>query len=152
MGSAVIDPGHNGSASRRRQLRPDCANADRAATRAARFLFPAMSRSGTQRGIGLLAWRIAFQVYDENVRKDHAHQLLDLLDPGQFDAVSHLLEVMADPVARALAAAPADDEPVTEQDRRRFHEGQAWFAKHGGKGIAMDDIVAAAGIELEDPR
>lgn len=84
--------------------------------------------------------------------KQHAHQLLDQLDSGQFAAVSHLLSVMADPVARALAAAPADDEPVTEQDRRRFHDGRAWFAKRGGKGIPMDEVIAASGIESEDLR
>ena len=84
--------------------------------------------------------------------KQLAHQLLDQLDSGQFAAVSHLLAVMADPVARALAAAPSDDEPVTEQDRQRFHEGKAWFAKRGGKGIPMDEVVAASGIQPEDLR
>jgi len=70
--------------------------------------------------------------------KQHAHRLLDQLDPGQFAAVSHLLEVMADPVARALAAAPDDDEPVTEEDRRRFLEGKAWFRKRNGPAIFVD--------------
>jgi len=83
------------------------------------------------------------------MRKDHAHRLLDQLDPGQFDAVSRLLEEMADPVARALAAAPADDEPVTEQDRRRFHEGEAWFANRDGKGIPMEDVIA--GLVMPSP-
>ena len=40
------------------------------------------------------------------MRKDQAHLLLDQLDPDQFDAISRLLEVMADPMACALAAAP----------------------------------------------
>jgi len=78
--------------------------------------------------------------------KQHAHQLLDQLDPGQLAAIGHLLEVMVDPVARAVAAAPPDDEPVTERDRRRFHEGRAWFAKRGGKGIPMEDILAEMGV------
>jgi hypothetical protein len=43
--------------------------------------------------------------------RQHAQQLLDQLDPGQLSAIGHLLEVMVDPVARAVAAAPADDEP-----------------------------------------
>ena len=59
---------------------------------------------------------------------------------------------MTDPVARALAAASVDDEPVTEQGRRRFHEGKAWFAKRGGKGIPMDEVIAASGIQPEDLR
>lgn len=86
------------------------------------------------------------------MHKEQAHILLDQLDPGQFDAVSRLLEVMAGPIASRLAAAPPDDEAVTEQDRRRFHEGQAWFAKRGGKGIPMDEVMAGAGIKPEDLR
>lgn len=86
------------------------------------------------------------------MQKEQAHLLLDQLDPGQFDAVSRLLEVMAGPVASRLAAASADDEPVTEQDRRRLHEGRAWFAKHGGKGIPMEEVMAGAGIKPEDLR
>ena len=58
---------------------------------------------------------------------------------------------MADPVARALAAAPADDEPVTKQDRHRFHEGDAWFANRHGRGIPMEEVAAESGIEPEDP-
>jgi len=80
--------------------------------------------------------------------RQHAHRLLDQLDPGQLAAVGHLLEVMVDPVARALAAAPADDEPVTEQDRRRFHKGQASFAQR--KGIPMEDVLAESGAKPED--
>jgi hypothetical protein len=86
------------------------------------------------------------------MHKEQAHILLDRLDPGQFDAVSRLLEVMAGPIASHLAAAPADDEPITEQDRSRLHEGQAWFAKRGGKGIPMDEVMAGAGIKPEDLR
>lgn len=80
--------------------------------------------------------------------RHHAHQLLDQLDPGQLAAVGHLLEVMVDPVARALAAAPPDDEPVTEQDHRRFHDGQARFAQRGG--IPMEEVLAEFGVKPED--
>ena len=82
--------------------------------------------------------------------RQHVHQLIEQLGPEQIVAIARLLEVMVDPVARALAAAPSDDEPVTEQDRRRFHEGQAWFANRGGKGLSMDDVLAATGIKPED--
>jgi hypothetical protein len=84
--------------------------------------------------------------------KQHAHQLLDQLDPGQLAAIGHLLEVMVDPVARAVAAAPPDDEPVTEEDRHRFREGNAWFAKRGGKGIRMEEVLAQTGIAPDDLR
>jgi hypothetical protein len=84
--------------------------------------------------------------------RQQAHQLLDHLDPGQLAAVCHLLEVMVDPVARAVAAAPPDDEPVTDQSRRRFVEGQAWFAGRGGKGIPMEEVMAEFGAKPEDFR
>ena len=91
----------------------------------------------------------AFSCYKgKYMDKQHAHQLLDQLDPGQLAAVGHLLEVMVDPVARALAAAPPDDEPVTEQDRRRFHDGQVRFAQR--RGIPMDDVLAEFGAKPED--
>jgi hypothetical protein len=50
--------------------------------------------------------------------------------------------MMLDPVMRALATAPPDDEPVTEQDRERFRGGQAWFAQRGGEGISMENVLA----------
>jgi len=43
-----------------------------------------------------------------------------------------------------------DDERLTEEDRRRFHEGQAWFAERGGKGIPMEDVLADFGFKPED--
>ena len=56
--------------------------------------------------------------------KQHAHELIERLPPSQVATAVRFLEFMLlDPVARALATAPADDEPVTEQDRRRLLEG-----------------------------
>jgi hypothetical protein len=55
-----------------------------------------------------------------------------------------------DPIACAVAAAPPDDEPVTEQDRRRLHAGQACFAQRGGKGIPMEEVLAEFGFKPED--
>jgi hypothetical protein len=58
--------------------------------------------------------------------------------------------MLLDPIARAVAAAPPDDEPVTEQDRRRLHTGQAWFARRGGKGIPMEEVLAESGLKSDD--
>jgi len=66
-----------------------------------------------------------------------AHALLDQLPPAKLGAVRSLLEVMVD-----------DGEPVSDEDRRRFHEGQAFFAS--GKGIPMDDVLAEFGMKPED--
>jgi hypothetical protein len=77
--------------------------------------------------------------------RQHVHELIDRLPATQLTAVAGLLEAMLDPVSHAVANAPADDEPVTGEDRRRFREGQAWFAQHGGKGIPMEDVLADFG-------
>jgi len=74
----------------------------------------------------------------DNARQ-HAHELVEQLGPGQLAAVVHLLQVMLQ-----------DEESVTDEDRRRFHQGQAWFAEHGGKGIPMEDVLGEFGLKPED--
>jgi hypothetical protein len=83
--------------------------------------------------------------------KQHAHELIERLPDTQIPTAVRFLEFMLlDRVARAAATAPADDEPVTDEDRRRFHDGQAWFRKRGGKGIPMEDVLAEFGAKPED--
>ncbi|MEO7653083.1 MAG: hypothetical protein ABIZ80_21710 [Bryobacteraceae bacterium] len=69
-----------------------------------------------------------------------AQELLGQLGPTQLAAVVQLLEVMIH----------EDGEPVTEEDRQRLHQGHAWFAQRGGKGIPMDDVLAGFGLKPED--
>ena len=57
---------------------------------------------------------------------------------------------MLDPVAHTLANAPTDDEPVSEEERLRFHDCQAKFRENGGRGISMEDVLAEFGLRLED--
>ena len=51
--------------------------------------------------------------------RQHVHELIDRLRSSQLVAVAGLLEAMLDPVSRAIANAPPDDEPVADEDRRR---------------------------------
>ncbi|HZD51291.1 MAG TPA: hypothetical protein VE178_21310 [Silvibacterium sp.] len=80
--------------------------------------------------------------------KQHAHELIDRLAPGQVSAVVGLLEVMLDPVAVALANAPYDDEPVSEEEAREIAEARASFAR--GEGIPHEDVLAEFGLSPED--
>jgi hypothetical protein len=83
--------------------------------------------------------------------KHHAHELIERLPDSQIaTAVSFLEFMLLDPVAHAAATAPADDEPVTDQDRRRFHGGQSWFAQRGGNGIPMENVLVEFGLKPED--
>ena len=58
--------------------------------------------------------------------KQQIHELIDRLAPSQVTAVRGLLEAMLDPVARAIADAPADDEPEAEEEKRAVAEAQDW--------------------------
>jgi hypothetical protein len=83
--------------------------------------------------------------------KQHAHELIERLPPSQVPAVIHFLEFMLlDPVTRALAIAPPDDEPITEEDRRCVREGEAWFRQHGERGIPMEDVLAEFDLTMDD--
>jgi hypothetical protein len=74
--------------------------------------------------------------------------MLDLLAPEKLSAVVGLLEVMLDPVARAIANAPIDDEPITEEEARAIEEAREWL-KHN-KGIPHGQVLAELGITQEE--
>ena len=82
--------------------------------------------------------------------KEHAQELIERLPPSQLTAVVGLLEAMLDPVSRAIAQAPLDDEPVTEEEREALARSEAWFEKRGGKGIPMEEVLADCGLTAED--
>jgi hypothetical protein len=83
--------------------------------------------------------------------KQHAHELIERLPDAQIATAVRFLEFMLlDPVARALATAPPDDELVSAEDRHRFHNGQAWFRQRGGEGIPMEDVLAGCDLKPED--
>jgi hypothetical protein len=65
--------------------------------------------------------------------KQQAHDLIERLAPNQISALVHLLEVMTDPVARSLANAPLDDEPVSEEEAREIAAARASLDR--GEGI-----------------
>jgi len=73
-----------------------------------------------------------------NALEAKAHELLSHLGPGKLAAVVHLLEAITD----------RPEEPVTDEDRHRFHESQAFFAS--GKGIPMEDVLAEFGMKPQD--
>jgi hypothetical protein len=77
---------------------------------------------------------------DTSALEARAHELLDHLAPGKLAAVVHLLEVMVHDQA----------EPITDEDRRRFQDGQKWFAERGGKGIPMEEVLAEFDLKPDD--
>ncbi len=76
--------------------------------------------------------------------RQHVHELIDQLDPGQLAAVGHLLEVMTDPVARSLAGAPVETEPVSVDEAAALDAAHAAIER--GEGIPHDDILREFGL------
>jgi hypothetical protein len=76
------------------------------------------------------------------IDKQHAHQLLDQLDPGQFAAVAQLLEVMIDPLARSLANAPVEDEEITPEMAAELDRARACL----DSGIPHEQILREFGL------
>jgi hypothetical protein len=81
-------------------------------------------------------------------QKQQAHLMLDLLAPEKISALVGLLEVMLDPVARAIASAPVDDEPVTEEEASALAEADVWL-RHN-KPIPHEQVLAELGITQEE--
>jgi hypothetical protein len=82
------------------------------------------------------------------IERKEVHSLVDRLAPSQLTAVHSLLEVMLDPVSRAIANAPSDDEPESTEERRAVAEADEWL-KHN-KPIPFEDVVAERGLTLDD--
>jgi hypothetical protein len=72
--------------------------------------------------------------------KQHAHDLLDRLGPGQLDAVVHLLETMV----------VADDE-LSENDRLAVAASREYF-RNGGAGVPFEQVAAECGFTLDEIR
>lgn len=74
--------------------------------------------------------------------KERAHQLIDRMTPTQVAAVVTMLETLLDPVSRAIANAPVDDEPESDAERRAVARSKAWFRERGGRGFSQEEVMA----------
>jgi len=80
--------------------------------------------------------------------KQHAFELINRMSTGQVSAVVGLLEAMLDPVSIALANAPYDDEPVSEEEARDIAESGAAYAR--GEVVSNDEVLADFGLTAAD--
>lgn len=65
--------------------------------------------------------------------KQHAHELIEQLAPGQVSVAIGMLQSLLDPVSRAIANAPLDDEPEGEEERRAVAKSKSWFEQRSGR-------------------
>ena len=80
--------------------------------------------------------------------KQHAHELIERLAPSQVPAAVGMLERLLDPVARAIANAPIDDEPLTADDERALAEASEWSKQN--KSTPQKEFLAELGIAQEE--
>ena len=80
--------------------------------------------------------------------RQQAHAYLDRLAPEQLSAVRGLLETMLDPVSRALANAPTEDEEVSADEEHAVAGAREWL-KHN-KPIPHEEVLAEFGLTTED--
>ena len=80
--------------------------------------------------------------------KQQAYELIDRMAPGQVSAVVGLLKIMLNPVSRAIANAPFDDEPVTAEEEKSLTEANEWLKFN--KAIPHEQVLAELGITQEE--
>jgi hypothetical protein len=80
--------------------------------------------------------------------KEHAHELIERLAPGQVPAAIGMLESLLDPVSRAIANAPVDDEPVTKEEEKALAESSEWL-KHN-KSIPHEQVLSELGVTQKE--
>jgi hypothetical protein len=80
--------------------------------------------------------------------KQQAHELIERMTIGQVSAVVGLLEAMLDPVSRAMANAPWEDEIISEEETRAVAASREWL-KHN-EPIPNEEVLAEYGLTPED--
>jgi hypothetical protein len=85
---------------------------------------------------------------DLTQQRQQARALLDVLPAEKLTAVRSLLEVMVDPVARAVALAPPEDEEISEEEERAVAQAHEWL-KHN-KPIPHEEVLAEFGLTMAD--
>ena len=83
--------------------------------------------------------------------KQHAHELINRLPESQISTAVRFLEFMLlDPVARSVATAPVDDEPLTAEEEQALARADDWLRERGGRGIPHEEVLAEFGLTMED--
>jgi hypothetical protein len=80
--------------------------------------------------------------------KQHAHELIDRLAPSQVPEAIGMLEALLDPVSRAIANAPVDEEQLSAEDEKALDEAEEWL-KHN-EGIPHEQVLGELGFTREE--
>jgi len=74
--------------------------------------------------------------------------LLNAVPDDKIPKIRSLLASMVDSLAVALANAPVDDEPLTEEEEQALNEARESLAR--GEGTPHEEILKEFGLTLED--
>ncbi|HME35078.1 MAG TPA: hypothetical protein VKF84_07555 [Candidatus Sulfotelmatobacter sp.] len=80
--------------------------------------------------------------------KQHAHELIERLAPSQVPAVIGMLEALLDPVSRAIANAPMDEEQLSAEDEKALDEAEEWLKRN--EGIPHEQVLGELGLTREE--
>jgi hypothetical protein len=80
--------------------------------------------------------------------KQEAHELIERISTAQASAVVVLITSMLDPVDRAIANAPFEDEPISEEENRAVAASKAWLKDHDP--IPNEEVLAEFGLTADD--
>jgi len=76
--------------------------------------------------------------------RQRAHLLIDHMGSKELGALVCLLEATLDPVSFALANAPFDDEPVSEEEAREIAASRE--SGNGGHLTSHEEVLAEFGL------
>ena len=80
--------------------------------------------------------------------RQHAHELIERLLPDQITAAVRFLEsLLLDPLSRALATVPIDDEEISQEEEQAVARSKEWFLHN--EGIPFEQVVADLGFTME---
>jgi hypothetical protein len=82
---------------------------------------------------------------NSNNETQKAEALIKMLPPAKLAAVGTLLEAIVDPVARAIANAPVDDEEITDETAAEIDQARESLAR--GEGIPHEEILREFGLK-----
>lgn len=78
--------------------------------------------------------------------RQHAHELVDRLEPKEILTAVRFLEFMLlNPLSRSLATAPVEDEEVTPETAAALDRARASLAR--GEGISHEEILREFGLK-----
>ena len=88
---------------------------------------------------------------DANLSRQELHKLVDHIPEPEVASVRNYLRSLLDPVELALLDAPADDEPMSENERTAW-EADKLRRRRGESPISAEEVLRELGFTESDLR